>query len=176
MKTNIALIGYMATGKSAVGMVLADRLSRELVETDLVIEKKANKTISRIFNEDGELAFREYEIAVTKEIAGKQRLVIACGGGIVLNWINIERLRQNSRLVYLTATPPVILKRVFGEESKRPLIDVENPMKTIRAMMRFRKPFYERAADFTIDTSELEINTIAEEIFNRLKADEGFGF
>ena len=174
MKTNIALIGFMGTGKTAVGKVLAEKLGRSFVELDLLIEQKVGKSIPDIFQQDGEIIFRELEIEVTREVSKDKNLVIACGGGIVLNKINIDRLRQQSRIVYLTASPGVILKRVSGDGGERPLLKAANRALNIRELLRFRKPFYERAADITIDTSKLDINSVAEQIIEKLKEDESF--
>jgi len=174
METNIALIGFMGTGKTAVGQLLAKKLGSRFFELDLLIEQKAGKSIPDIFQQDGEVAFRELEIEVTKEVSKDKNLVIACGGGIVLNKINIDRLRQQSRIVYLTASPGVILKRVADEEGQRPLLEVDNPTLTIREMLSFRKPFYERAADITINTSKLDIDAVAGQIISKLKEDESF--
>jgi len=168
MKTNIALIGFMGVGKTAVGRVLAEKLRKNFVDLDSMIEQRASKPIPEIFRQDCEIAFRELEIEVTKGVAKNKNLVIACGGGVVLNKINIDRLRQQSKTVYLTASPGVILKRVANEEGQRPLLEVDSPTLTIREMLRFRKPFYERAADITVDTSKLDINSIAEQIISKL--------
>jgi shikimate kinase len=174
MKTNIALIGFMGVGKTAVGRVLAEKLRKNFAELDSLIEQRAGKPIPDIFQQDGEVAFRELELEVTKEVATDENLVIACGGGIVLNKINIDRLRANARIIYLTASPGVILKRVANEEGQRPLLEVNNPIQTIREMLSFRKPFYERAADITIDTSKLDIDAVAEQIISKLEGDESF--
>jgi shikimate kinase len=176
MKTNIALIGYMGTGKTAVGEVLAKKLGMKFIELDWLIEKEARKSIPEIFKQDGETAFRELEIGATKKVAKDKRCVIACGGGLVLNKINIDRLRDGARIVYLTASPRAILKRVASEKGQRPLLEVENQLKTIGEMLEFRKPFYERAADITINTSKLDIDAVAEQIIEKLKEDEGFNF
>ena len=80
MKTNIALIGFMGTGKTAVGEVLAEKLGKKLVELDFLIEQKAGKPIPVIFQQDGEIAFRELEIEVAGEVSAGTNLVIACGG------------------------------------------------------------------------------------------------
>mgnify|MGYP001499473876 CR=1 FL=1 len=169
MKTNISLIGFMGTGKTAVGQSLAKKLDRKFIETDSLIERKAGKSIPEIFQHDGEIAFRELEIKVTKEAATMKNVVIACGGGVILNKINIDRLRESSGIVYLTASPGVILKRVSNEAGQRPLLEVANPIQTIRELLKFRKPFYERAADVTIDTSKLDINAVAEQIIEKTK-------
>ena len=176
MKTNVALIGFMGVGKTAVGKVLAKKLNRKFVELDLLIEQKAGKPIPEIFEQDGEVAFRELEIEATKEIAREKYLVIACGGGVVLNKINIDRLREESRIVCLTASPRVILERVSGEPWGRPLLKVENPSSAIQGLLRFREPFYEISADIKIDTSKLDIDSVAEQIISRLKEDESFNF
>ncbi|MFC2022013.1 shikimate kinase [Chloroflexota bacterium] len=172
MKTNIALIGFMGTGKTAVGQLLAKKLDRKFIELDLLIEQQAGKSIPDIFEQDGEIAFRELEIELTKKIAREEYSVIACGGGLVLNKINIDRLREGAMIVYLTASPRVILKRTSSEEGQRPLLEVDNPTLTIRELLKFRKPFYERAADITINTSKLDISSVAEQIIEKLEEDE----
>jgi len=174
MKTNVALIGFMGVGKTVVGKALAEKLSKEFIELDALIEQKAGKSISEIFQQDGEVAFRELEIEVTKEVSGNKNLVIACGGGLVLNKINVDRLRKESVIVYLTASPRVILKRISGNGEERPLLKVDNPSSTIQELLRFRKPFYERAADIKIDTSKLDTDAVAEQIIEKLREDEGF--
>ncbi len=176
MKTNVALIGFMGTGKTAVGEALAKKLNRKFVELDSLIERKAGKSIPEIFQQDGEIAFRELEIEVTKEIAKEKYMVIACGGGIVLNKINIDRLREEAIIVYLTASPRAILKRVSSEEGQRPLLRTPNKALNIRELLRFRKPFYEGAADIKIDTSKLDIDSVVEQIIAKLKEDESFNF
>ena len=169
MKSNIALIGFMGAGKTAVGKALAEKLSKEFIELDALIEQKAGKSIPEIFQQDGEIAFRELEIEVIKEVSTNKNLVIACGGGIVLNKINIDRLKKESTIVYLTAPPRIILKRVSSEKGQRPLLEVDNPALTIRELIRFRKPFYERAADITINTSKLDIDSVVEQIISKVK-------
>ena len=164
MRTNIALIGFMAAGKMAVGQVLAKKLNRQFLELDALIEQRAGKTIPEIFQQDGEIAFRELEIETTREVAGCRNSVIACGGGIVLNKINIDRLGESSTIICLTASPETILDRVSGEEGQRPLLEVDDPALTIHELLRLRAPFYEQAADITIDTSKLDIDSIAEHI------------
>lgn len=169
MKSNIALIGFMGAGKTAVGRVLAQKLNKKFVELDSLIEQKAGKPIPDIFQQDGEVAFRELEIEVTKEVSTGKDLVIAAGGGIVLNKINIDRLRKNGITIYLTASPRVTLKRVTSDGGGRPLLEGANPTRTIRELLRFRKPFYERAADIKIDTSKLDVNSVADQIISKMK-------
>jgi shikimate kinase len=174
MKTNVALIGFMGVGKTAVGEALAKKLNKEFVELDSLIEHKAGIPIPEIFQQDGEISFRELEIEVTKEVAKGNNLVIACGGGVVLNKINIDRLRNESIIVYLTASPRTILKRVLNNGDERPLLKTPNKALEIQGLLKFRKPFYERAADIKIDTSKLDINAVTEQIISKLKDDESF--
>ncbi len=173
-KSNIALIGFMGTGKTAVGQVLAEKLGMKYIDLDTLIEQKAGKSIPEIFRQDGETVFREMEIDVTRDISGEENSVIACGGGIVLNKINIDRLRKNGIIVYLTASPSVILKRISKQKGKRPLLDVEDPLNTINEMLKFRKPFYKEAADITINTSKSNVMTVADKMIEKLKENESF--
>jgi len=122
MKTNIALIGFMGTGKTAVAKILAEKLGKELVELDRLIEIKVGKSISDIFNQQGEVAFREMEIEITRKAAAGSNQVIACGGGIVLNKINIDRLKEGAVIIYLTASPEAIQQRVENDDTVRPLL------------------------------------------------------
>jgi shikimate kinase len=174
MKTNIALIGFMGVGKTAVGKTLAKKLNREFIELDSLIERKAGKSIPEIFQQDGEVTFRELEIEVTKEVSQDKNLVIACGGGLVLNKINIDRLKNDSIIVCLTASPKVILKRTSGDGEDRPLLNVSDRVSEIRELLRFRKPFYERAADIKINTSRLGIDSVVEQIITKIKENESF--
>ena len=173
MKTGIALIGFMGTGKTAVGEALAARLGKRFIETDTLIEKKAGRSIPDIFHQDGEIAFREMEIAIIKEIAREDNAVIACGGGVVLNKINIDRLKIKCNIINLKATPAVIAARTSGTRGDRPLLDVTDPLARIREMIDYRRPFYRRAADIEIDTSRMDIDGVVRKIIRELEKDEG---
>jgi len=168
VKTSIALIGFMGTGKTAVGRALAARLGREFVELDSLIEQRAGKSIPEIFQQDGEIGFRELEIEATKEVARKKNAIIACGGGIVLNKINIDRLSKGCVIVYLTASPEVILERTSDDKNERPLLRAPDQTSQIKELLRFRQPYYERAADIKIDTTRLDIDTVAERIMTKV--------
>jgi len=176
MKTNIALIGFMGAGKTVVGRFLAKKLDRKFIELDSVIEQQAGRSILGIFQQDGEIAFRELEIEVTKKVAQERGTVIAGGGGVVLNKINIDRLRESSIIVYLTASPSILLSRVSGGKNKRPLLNAPDQASQIGELLRFREPFYQRAADITIDTSKLDVSGVAKQIIGKLKQDESFNF
>jgi shikimate kinase len=167
MKTNVALIGFMGVGKTVVGNLVAQRLDKEFVETDSLIVQKAGKSIAKIFKEDGEIAFRDTEIEVIKE-------VIDCGGGIVLNKINIDRLKQKAIVVWLAASPNTILKRTAAGRDERPLLSQNKGISGIQSMIHLRKPFYEQAADIKVDTSRLSTESVASKIIERLAEFEDF--
>ncbi|MDD5127246.1 MAG: shikimate kinase [Dehalococcoidales bacterium] len=169
MKNNIVLVGFMGTGKTAVGRVLAAKLGKEFIELDALIEKRAGEPIPEIFARHGEIRFRELEIAAVKSIARRKNAVIACGGGAVLNKINIDRLSERGKIVYLGAAPEVILRRITEDKTERPLLKAEDRLRQIRELLNYRKPYYERAADIKIDTSLLGTEEVVGKIIKRLK-------
>ncbi|MBD3228548.1 MAG: AAA family ATPase, partial [Candidatus Lokiarchaeota archaeon] len=114
-KTNIALIGFMGTGKSSVGKLVAKRLDKKFIEMDDVIVELAGKSIPSIFKENGEITFREYEIKTCKNLSKKKNTVISCGGGIILNKINLDYLHRSSVIICLEATPDEIYKRTMKD-------------------------------------------------------------
>ncbi|MCX7912859.1 MAG: shikimate kinase [Dehalococcoidales bacterium] len=173
MKTSIALIGFMGTGKSTVGRALAARLGKEFIELDALIEMEAGKTITEIFHTEGEIGFREREIEMTRRIAGRKNAVIACGGGIVLNKINIDRLRQECIIVCLTASPSVILRRTAAGRD-RPLLESADRPAQISTLLRRRRPLYEQAADFSVNTSRMSPDSVVKHIIEGLKRYEGY--
>jgi shikimate kinase len=166
-KDSIALIGFMATGKSTIGKALKERLGKdyEFVETDQIIIKMVGKSIPKIFADDGEPKFREYEVEACKKVAQLKKKILSCGGGIVLNKANVERLRQNYHIILLTATPEEIFNRAMKEgKENRPIINKKNPFKEIKKVLQMREPFYNSSADFIVDTTEKHIDSIVEEI------------
>lgn len=151
---NVALFGFMGVGKSAVGRMLAEELRLSFVDLDEEIIARAGRSIESIFKEDGEAAFRETERAVTQEHAALDGQVIACGGGTVIDPVNLENLRRASTMVLLTAEPEVILQRVEAEGSVRPLLNVDDRLGKIMDLLSERWPVYVEAADIIVDTSE----------------------
>lgn len=171
-KNSLALIGFMATGKTTIGQMLANRLGNDyrFIEMDRIIVKKAGKSIPEIFKEDGEIVFRELEMAVCKEVSKKDKVIISCGGGVVLNKLNIDYLKQNCHIILLKATAEEIYKRAMrdGQET-RPVIDKKDPKAEIEKVLVFRKPFYEAAAEIIIETTGREIEEITKEIIQKTK-------
>ncbi|MSQ46773.1 MAG: shikimate kinase [Deltaproteobacteria bacterium] len=152
----------MGTGKSEVGKLLAQRLQREFVDTDTVIEQAAGQTIARIFAEKGELYFRELEKRVIRQVCDKQGIVIATGGGTIVNVDNATCLKESGTVICLTATPETIIQRVQGNND-RPLLQGEEPLTKIQSLLATRAEAYARA-DITIETSALNPSEVVEHI------------
>ena len=167
-KQNIVLVGFMGTGKTGVGKLLADKLSMSFVDMDDVIEKQEGKSISSIFAEDGEPYFRSLERKLVRELSQKSGLVIGTGGGVVLNHYNIKDFSRTGLVVCLTAKPEIILERV-AEDTDRPLLAEGNKLEKIKTMLDRRKQFYDAIPD-RIDTTKLTINEIADKIIELYRA------
>ena len=171
-KDSIALIGFMATGKSTVGKALKARLGKEykFIETDQIIIEMAGKSIPKIFADDGEAKFRDFEIEACKKAARSSKSIISCGGGVVLNKINIEILKKTCHIVLLIATPEVIYSRAMSEgKENRPIINKKDPFKEIEKILRYREPYYNSSAEIIINTTEKSIERIVEEILIQTK-------
>jgi shikimate kinase len=168
MKTGIALIGFMGTGKTVVGRLLAQKLGKRFIELDAEIEKKAGKPVAAIFREDGEACFRKMEAEITAAVSTLKNTVIACGGGIVLDKANIFRLKQEYVIVCLSAAPGDILERISQEVGKRPLLDVADKGKKIRELLAARRPLYEQAADIIVETSGIAPPAVVQRIIDML--------
>lgn len=163
MKENIALIGFMATGKTVVAEKLAATLGKRCIDLDALITKKSGKTIPRIFEENGEKGFRNLEIQAVKEASRERGVVLACGGGVVLNSVNIEHLRRNSVVICLAAQPEIILGRVT-DDGTRPLLNVEDRSERVRELLSSRASLYQSSADYLIDTTGLTVDEVVERI------------
>lgn len=163
MKENVALIGFMGTGKTSVAERLAARMGKRCLDLDAVIAEKSGKTIPRIFEEDGEKVFRNLETEAVKEASRKSGVVLACGGGVVLDKVNIEHLRRNSVIICLTAKPEKILERV-GASGTRPLLNVQDRSERMRRLLSSRDQLYEGSADHMVDTTDLTIDQVVERI------------
>ena len=161
---NVVLIGFMGAGKSAIGSLLADRLSFRLFDTDAMVEKAAGRTIAEIWDEEGEEGFRLLEHdAVLQACAGTGR-VIACGGGAVLEIRNYGVLKGAGTVVYLRAPAPVLRARV-GDGADRPLL---MDARAFDRLLAERTPAYESAADLIVDTDERTPDELAGDIAEQL--------
>ena len=150
---NIVLTGFMGTGKTTVGRLLAEQLGYEFVDTDLVIEQRHGK-IADVFRTLGEAAFRRIERELAAELSDRVRLVISTGGRMMLDPQNVASLSRNGRVFCLVATPDEIFDRVTNDPSRveRPLLSVPDPRQRIVELLAERSPDYRRFAQLTTDT------------------------
>jgi len=158
VRHNVVLIGFMGTGKTAVGRALAARLGLAFVDTDAVVEERAGRPVARIFAEDGEERFRRLESEAVASAGDREGAVIATGGGVVLRPENMARLRRRGMVVALRAAPEAIVARV-GAGADRPLLG-DHPEERVRRLLEERGPLYQDA-DLVVDTSNLSADEIA---------------
>ncbi|MBI4355732.1 MAG: shikimate kinase [Candidatus Omnitrophica bacterium] len=160
---NLVLIGFMGTGKTAVGRELAKRLGREFVDLDHLLEERAGRTIPQIFTQDGEAAFRTMERQLIQEVSARDGLVLAAGGGAVTDPENIQRLKAHGVVVCLSATPDVLAKRLGAGAAKRPLLAGGPILDRIQSLLASRQAAYAQA-NHTVDTSSLTVGEVVEVI------------
>jgi shikimate kinase len=153
-RTNIVLIGFMGSGKSSVGRLIAQRLGFQFIDTDALIVERAGLPIAEIFARQGEASFREQETAVLRSLGMWNRGVISTGGGIVLREENRTLLQALGFVVWLTANEEVLFERV-SRNRKRPLLDTADPRATLHELLEQRRPLYEGNAQFSLDSSGL---------------------
>jgi shikimate kinase len=163
---NIYLVGFMATGKTAVGRELAKKKKWQFLDLDDLIELREKRTISDIFAKEGEPYFRRIEKQVLRDISRENKFVVACGGGIVMDADNIKTMKQTGIIICLIASPKAILERTKGF-AHRPLLNVSRPEKQIEHLLKLRAPYYARA-DKTIDTSKLSVKQVVSGILKAI--------
>jgi len=161
---NIVLTGFMGSGKTTIGRLIAQKLGVELVDTDSEIIKEFRLPIEEIFKLYGEEKFREVESKVIERISNLENVVISTGGGVVLNPKNIEMLRKKGVIYFLYASPESVLNRLKDDES-RPLLKNGDKLSNIIRLMNLRMPFYKNC-DFEINTDILSPELAAEKIIS----------
>lgn len=161
---NLVLTGFMGTGKTAVGRILAGRLGYGFVDTDEVIESRAGP-IPEIFDREGEPGFRDMERSVARELAGRTGLVIATGGRLMLDRRCAALLEPGADVICLTATPATIIERI-GDTTRRPLLDVPDPARRVRELLEERAESYGRYTP--VDTEGRSPDEVADAVMARL--------
>ena len=164
---NLALIGFMGTGKSSVGRLVAEQLHFDYLDTDELIQSRTGRTIADVFEKDGEPAFRKLEQQLVSELAARRRTVIATGGGLPADPINLASLKTHALVVCLWASPEKIWERVRNQ-SHRPLLCDPNPRLKIRELLAAREPFY-RQADVLINTDLRSAREAAQQVVHQFK-------
>lgn len=168
---NIVLIGYRATGKTSLARLLAERLGWNWIDADVEIERRAGKSIARIFAEDGEPAFRDLEVQVTADLLRRDRLVLASGGGAPMRPETRHTMRASGRVVWLKARPETIHMRMGGDSttaSRRPDLTDKGGLEEIVEMLTRREPIYRQTAHLEVDTEDKELDQVADEVLERI--------
>ncbi|MCR3923009.1 MAG: shikimate kinase [Firmicutes bacterium] len=157
---NVVLIGFMGTGKTEVGRLLAASLHRYLVDSDRAIVERVGKPITEIFATFGEAYFRKQEKEVILDLCGQSGLVLATGGGVVLDPQNVEALQKSGFVIWLDASVTAIEQRLDGDESRPLLANIDS----LRALYHERTSVYRVAAHVRVDTTDKPPLAVVEEI------------
>jgi len=169
--SNIVLVGFMGTGKTTIGRAVAQRCGSRFVDMDDVIVERAGKAIPEIFRDDGEAGFRKIERKVAHDLANESGLVIATGGGVVLDPDNMADFTRTGTVICLSATPEAILARV-QHDTNRPLLQEEDVLGKINALLEKRRALYD-AIPNQIDTTLLTTEEVTDRILALLSETAG---
>lgn len=167
---NVFLIGPVGAGKSTIGRQLAQEIKLEFIDSDREIEERCGVDIDWIFDLEGEEGFRERERDVLNDLANRQNIVLATGGGAILLPENRSLLSSRGKVVYLQASIDQQLERT-AKDKKRPLLQVDDKEAQLRKLMEEREPLYREIADLTIETSETTVRNVVQRIVNLLRED-----
>lgn len=162
---NLALIGFMGTGKSTVGRMAADTLHFTFLDTDDVIVARAGSSINEIFKQQGETVFRDLEKRIVQELTRRTKTVISAGGGLPINGDNLASLKSHALVVCLWASAEKIWERVRNQ-SHRPLLHEGDPLEKIRHLLEVRGPYY-RQADVLINTEMRSLREVAAQVVHQ---------
>jgi shikimate kinase len=166
MKKNIIITGFMGTGKTVVAIELARKLGMKFIDMDQLIEERQGMTIADIFVRYGEKYFREQEDKLVQELSQGENIVIATGGGTLLNSDNIRILNQEGKIICLYATPQVLYNRL-KQKNNRPLINGKNVLNKINHLLEKRKRIYD-SFYWKINTSNLSVQEVVDKIIELL--------
>ncbi len=167
MAQNIFLIGFMGAGKSTAARAISARYGLRAIEMDEEIEARQGRSVSQIFEEEGEPFFRDLETQLLKSLQREENVVVSCGGGVPMRQENVSLMRRCGTIVYLSAAPETIYARVKDTHT-RPLLEEDMSPEHIRDLMSRRLRFYQDAADVTIATDGRSVDEICQEIINTI--------
>jgi len=160
----------MGAGKSSIGKQLALKTNKMFIDSDTEIEKRTGVKIDLIFEIEGESGFRKRETLMIDELTSLSGIVLATGGGAVLIERNRKNLKKNGIVVYLKASPQLLMKRT-EKDRDRPLLQTDNRLKRIEELLETREPLYEEIADFIVNTDGHTVRKIVKNIQEMLKTD-----
>lgn len=173
MKKNIILTGFMGCGKTTVGNILSRKLSYRHVDTDHEIEMEAGCTIKDIFEKKGEEYFRKVETQTIERLRDSlSETVVSTGGGLVLNPVNVQILKEMGLVVYLKVSPAVVWNRLKYDKT-RPLLQKPSPREEINRLLDYRHPIYMAAAHLVVDVDKKSAQEAAAEIEAHILKAEG---
>ncbi|MEI7807701.1 MAG: shikimate kinase [Verrucomicrobiota bacterium] len=164
---NLALIGFMGTGKTTVGRLVAEALHFDFLDTDELIQSRTGKSIADIFAQDGEPTFRELERQIVRELSTKNKTVISTGGGLPTNPENLALLKSYALVVCLWSSPDKIWNRVKNQ-THRPLLHDPNPQKKIQDLLNAREPYYKQA-DVLVNTDVRNVREVVQQLVVQFK-------
>jgi shikimate kinase len=162
---NLALIGFMGTGKSSVGRLIASALRYELSDTDHLLEQRLGLGIPEIFAQRGEAAFRDAERQLVAEMVDWRERIIATGGGLGADPANLESLKQHALVVCLWASPESLAQRL-RHQTHRPLLADPDPLARIRELLERRTPVYKQA-DVLVNTESRSLREVADHVLHQ---------
>ncbi len=165
---NIFLVGMMGAGKTTVGKVLAQHSGKTFVDSDEEIQQRTGVTITHIFDVEGETGFRQREANVIQELVRLDNIVLATGGGVVLNELNREALRRNGTVVYLRSTVHDLWQRT-RHDRHRPLLQTADPRARLKNLYEQRDPLYAQVADLVIPTGKQSVHSLVLQLEQELK-------
>jgi shikimate kinase len=169
IKTNIFLIGPMGAGKTTIGRQLAGRLKMDFYVSDRGIEEHTGVDIPLIFEKEGEEGFRKRESATIDELTRKKGIILATGGGAVLDKTNRENLIKRGTVIYLNSSLKSLLKRTHKDKNRPLLHGKESPATILTRLLEQRDPLYRETADHIIDTSHNSIHGVIQAIISRIE-------
>ena len=170
-KNHIFLIGFMGSGKSTVAKYLSSAYQMKQIEMDEQIEKNEGRSISSIFEKEGEEYFRTLETELLKSLDPRETFVVSCGGGAAVKEENVREMKEKGRIILLSAQPETVYARVKNSHN-RPLLEGNMNVSYIKELMDKRQKLYERAADFQVKTEGRTAEDIGEEIIKQIRKEE----
>ncbi len=170
---NIFLIGPMGAGKSTIGRQIANVFGLPFEDSDTEIQRRTGVDITTIFEFEGESGFRARERRAIDDLTQKSGLVLATGGGVILDAENRKCLMSRGVVIYLHCTPEQQYERTYRDRS-RPLLQTEDPLRKLKEIMDIREPLYRQTADFTVITEKRSAVSVTKEISQKLETEYGF--